>query len=94
LDTRALPKTHIRIESYCNDELNSWVGFDQDQIIAGGFPKEILIKNTEKLFTVGALLPDLKRKNLKRERPINIPKINMNKYVGARNRQKELNLRL
>lgn len=72
-----VPKHHIRIDCYGTiDELNSYLGLIRDQEIEMHH-KETLIKQQDRLFTLGAILAtDPKKATLKsgKER-LNIPKI-------------------
>ena len=72
-----VPKHHIRIDCYGTiDELNSYLGLIRDQEIEVHH-KETLIKQQDRLFTLGAILAtDPKKATLKsgKER-LNIPKI-------------------
>ncbi len=61
-----VPKHHIRIESYGTvDELNSWIGLINDQIIPGEI-KTIFSEIQDRLFTIGSsLAADPKKSKMK-----------------------------
>lgn len=52
-----VPKSHLRIESYGTvDELNSFIGLLNDQMILAGIEPTIIKEIQDRLFTIGASL--------------------------------------